>query len=200
MSKAYRIKISGIELNLHLDRSITLDIDLLPILGREAMLRLLLEQLKQAGFTEQPNGLWNMQKQLSEWVFDPATLKLEVRPLDVQKLDELEISVYDDWLDRDFLVRHHGDETVEMSEAQARGHEAIQQALDERIRRLTGEQQEISQRFFDEVLQARQLINSSLKEVYRQAVQEKARSLGNVVSVSEQEQGGELRIRLEVEG
>ena len=82
MSKAYRIRIAGVQLNLHLDRSIGLQVDLLPILGRERMLELFLEQLRQAGARELPDGRWQIASKLSDWIFDPKTLQVEVRPRD----------------------------------------------------------------------------------------------------------------------
>ncbi|MEZ0370051.1 MAG: hypothetical protein ACAI44_13270 [Candidatus Sericytochromatia bacterium] len=201
MSKAYRIRIAGVNVNLHLDRSITLNVDLLPILGRERMLELLTEELKKAGAVQQADGRWLIEKTLSEWNFDPQSLQLEVRPKSTEKLDAVEIQLYEEWLGRGFIRKHgEAEDTISIDKQEAERHERIQEALNQELERLSTQHEAQSKRFFDEVLQARQLINQSLKEVYRQAVQEKARSLGNVVSISEQEQGGEFRIRLEIQG
>ena len=105
MSKAYRIRIAGVEVNLHQDRSIVLNVDLLPILGRDRMTELFVQQLQQAGATQRADGRWLIDKPLSEWIFDPATLQLEVRPKDSEKQATVEVGVYEEWLGRGLIRR-----------------------------------------------------------------------------------------------
>lgn len=50
----------------------------------------------------------------------------------------------------------------------------------------------------DLAVQARKEVNSALKDVYREAVREKAASLGNVENVSESKEGNTYRIRIEI--
>lgn len=198
MSKMYRIRIAGVEVDLHLDRSIHLTVDLLPILGQEAMTGLLLKQLAAAGAREQ-DGKWLLTGQISDWIFDPATLKLEVRPHQRQQLQEVELAVFEESLSRSFLRQHGAQELIELDAAEIRANSELGEALAQELARQAGENDLASRRFFEDVRQARQLINQSLKQVYREAVAEKARSLGKIVSLSESESQGELRIRLEVQ-
>ena len=46
MSRAYRIKVAGMHMNLHEDQNVILDIDLLPILDKESMQEILANELK----------------------------------------------------------------------------------------------------------------------------------------------------------
>lgn len=205
MSKAYRLRIAGVQVQLHLDRSIALNVDLLPILAAGRMLTLLQEQLQQAGALQQADGRWRISKTLTDWLFDTATSKLEVRPRNQEQIKDIEIQVYDEWLGHSLrsaldALAAEGQGVIQLGQEELGQHSEIQELLNQGVNLRRQAQEELSQRFFGEVQQARQLINQSLKEVYRQALQEKARSLGNVVSMSEQEQGGEFRIRLEIQG
>jgi uncharacterized membrane protein len=47
-------------------------------------------------------------------------------------------------------------------------------------------------------IQAKKQVNSALKDVYRQAVKEKASALGNVENISESKDGNTYRIRIEI--
>lgn len=49
-----------------------------------------------------------------------------------------------------------------------------------------------------ETVAARQTLNGALKEVYREAIKEKADQLGNVTGVSESSEGGTWRLRVEI--
>jgi hypothetical protein len=47
-------------------------------------------------------------------------------------------------------------------------------------------------------IEARKDVNLALKEVYREAIREKAASIGNVENVSETKEGNTYRIRIEI--
>ncbi|MFZ2958273.1 MAG: hypothetical protein WA705_15395 [Candidatus Ozemobacteraceae bacterium] len=55
-----------------------------------------------------------------------------------------------------------------------------------------------SQRLVRETMNARRELNETLKDVYREAVKEKATSLGTVSSVDESSTGGSWRVRIEI--
>lgn len=156
---------------------LTMGFDLMNILAPERMVELLGEILKNAGW-EENDGKWLKDSPCGGfWTIDPAAHTVGI---DVTRLLEQEIA-----------VRSYGEAPPTEAAATA----AARLTIETHLQGLEEAEKELIVR---EAVRARQALAEVLKDVYRQALQEKAQSLGNVVSVTETSQDGTMRIRIEI--
>ncbi|NLI78288.1 MAG: hypothetical protein GX442_17865 [Candidatus Riflebacteria bacterium] len=158
---------------------------LMGILDPERMRELLAQVLGSQGWKEL-DGKWERTSpDLGLWRIDPATTTLEV---DISRRLPQTVSVSPDALshppDPEF-----GDPTPQDIRPE------IRRILEANI---AGLEEKTKDDLVADAVRARQALSEALRDVYRQALQEKARSLGNVVSVSESAQDGTMRIRIEI--
>lgn len=162
----------------------TLVFDLLEILPREQMLQLLKEKMLAENFEQTDEGL-----------------KMPIKPDEVQALFDLEnmsmnlkvplpqdVVVTINKTDQKDLASaiEHALEDGKVIESLSAGY-AADKALD------------ISEKNLKTLaLMAKRTVNKALKEVYREAIKEKAATIGNVVGVTEHKEGSTYRIRVEI--
>ncbi|WP_372365589.1 hypothetical protein [Candidatus Uabimicrobium sp. HlEnr_7] len=191
MSRAYRIKIAGMHMNLHEDQNVILDIDLLPILDTETMQEILAEELKKAGGSEVDGKIQIEPKKNIIYTIDPKQQKLEIDVRGLKK--DIDILVEEESLSRKIKNLAVGG-CIEID-----GESDMMEELSSRIGgQLQEAEKNILQVIVEESLGARQLVNKVLKEVYKEAVKQKANSMGNVTSLQESEENGEYRVRVEI--
>ncbi|RCK81651.1 MAG: hypothetical protein OZSIB_0785 [Candidatus Ozemobacter sibiricus] len=163
-----------------------LSFDLLGILEPERMTELLDQVLARRGWTRTPDGKWaRPSANQAIWQIDTGSrvLAIDISPQLAQDIaiDSSRLGIYDD----------SGPVKVSVEQLPATVRTSIEVALQHLE---TGEKD----RLVAEAMQARQALTAALQEVYREALQEKARAMGNIVSVSESTQDGTTRIRIEI--
>ncbi|BBM85769.1 hypothetical protein [Candidatus Uabimicrobium amorphum] len=192
MSRAYRIKVAGMHMNLHEDQNVILDIDLLPILDKESMQEILTNELKKVGGNEVDGKIHIEPKKNVVYKIDPQEQKLEIDVTNLKK--DLDIYVEEESLSRKIKTLAKGG-CIEID-----ADSDMMEELTERIGgRLEQAEKEILQVVVEESLAARQVLNKVLKEVYKEAVKKKANSMGNVTSIQECDEDGEYRVRVEIQ-
>ena len=192
MSRAYRIKVAGMHMNLHEDQNVILDIDLLPILDKESMQEILANELKKVEGNEVDGKIHIKPKKNVVYKIDPQEQKLEIDVTNLKK--DLDIYVEEESLSRKIKSLATGG-CIEID-----ADSDMMEELTDRIGgRLEQAEKEILQVIVEESLAARQLLNKVLKEVYKEAVKQKANSMGNVTSIQECDEDGEYRVRVEIQ-
>jgi len=157
--------------------------DLMQILALARMQELLTEALLRAGCSDTGAGLSVPCGVGQTAVIDVENLKIR-----------LEIAPPDDygiWTEEEYMGRVT---------------ERVQQALEkgEQLDNHLGAQAErevaavMALELRDLALAARKVLNSAIKEAYREAIKEKAAQIGNVSAISESSDGNITRIRIEV--
>lgn len=192
MSRAYRIKVAGMHMNLHEDQNVILDIDLLPILDQEAMQEILKNELLKIGGEEVEGKIVLEPKKNVIIKVDTKEQKLEVDVTNLKK--DLDIYVEEESLSRKIKNLAKGG-CIEIDAGSD-----VMEELSERIGgHLQQAEREILEVIVQESLEARQILNKVLKEVYKEAVTKKANSMGNVTSMQESDENGEYRVRVEIQ-
>lgn len=193
MSRSYRLRVAVTEIFVDEVKGLVLDIPLVPVLAPGRMSELLAEVLLGGGARHEGERL----------VIDrPSGVQLRIDPeagtveLGFDELQDREIEV---WVQEEELalarVPRRDGESMELEEA--RNLAWAGGAVESEVLRQRAEARRL---LLEESQEARLEINRALKDVYAQAVREKADQLGNVTSVSESEQDGTYRLRIELEG
>ncbi len=190
MSRSYQIKLP-LAMFLTSDQlarrgRLDMSFDLLGILTPERMKEILGEILTGRGWTQTPDGKWTCRSPDGAiWRIDPAshTLEVDVSPQLTQDIivDSSRLGIYDD----------SGPRNVSATNLPA----AVRTSIEAAVQSLEAGEKD---RLVREAMQARLALTEALQEVYREALQEKAKSIGNIVSVSESTQDGTTRIRIEI--
>lgn len=169
LSHSLRDKLGGFKINF----------PLLDILPHAEMLELVKKRLLDAGFTETADGLAMAVNDGQQAIFNPDSMEMKLS------------------------IALPGDQTV-------RVYEEILTQVEGRIRKAveTGGtvadefgnnlDQAMARQLTDLAILARNQVNAVLKEVYRDAIKEKAGQLGSVSNISESSEGNVYRIRVEI--
>ena len=194
MSRAYRLMIPLARLGATPEQGVVLDFELMPILEMERMRELCEQRFRERGARdgagEHAGKLILRRSNGVELVIDVAagTITVELGNID----HEVEV-----WIDEESLTvgqtRSARGDTIRMSDREL---EKIPEYVKEMVAREAKGMQRIA---LQQVNQARKELHEVLREVYRDAVKEKAQAMGNVTSVSESEHGDEYRIRIELD-
>ncbi len=191
MSKSYFIPVI---LKIHLTASdldkngkMRIRFDVLDILPPERMKEILADALKKKGWEPKDNVCELVAPNGVKIRIDPAALQLEV-DITTTIAKGLYVSIVSDMKTPIKEVELGKLETLGLASNES---EQVQ-------RQLGAMAHNISDNLIREMLKGKQLLNEVLKDVYRQAIAEKAKSLGNVTSVSESSEDGKLRIRVEI--
>jgi hypothetical protein len=148
--------------------------DFLQVLPAEKMQEILEKTLIAKGWVKTDSGLVKETPGKTRWIIDPEKQEITVDVSGtVQK--EVDVMVDSDYVDRQGYVEGRVKELMDQLDAQTR------------------------RRLIVEMAGARNELNRELKNVYREAIKEKASTLGNVTSVAESTEGGNYRIRLEIQ-
>lgn len=204
MSKAYQLKIP---LELVLSDSelsgnrIRISFELLRILAVERMRELLKKHL-----TGERNGIANPDGTIEVAIPGHARLiidpKAETVEIDVAGLlpGSIDARVYDILVPPDLKVEAGGRIQLPASLTKEQLDQLLpswagRNVIDQEAARL---RDEIRALLLKETVAARKALNGALKDVYRDAIKEKADQLGNVTGVSESSDGGTWRLRVEI--
>lgn len=163
--------------------SFSLSFELLEILPVEKMRQIIHQKLLEKGFVDSADGLVMPCKSGESAVFDVETMTVH---LQVQIPDGMIIRINDDYLQ---------DWRNDIKKAEETG-ELLSAELTERAAKTLGS--EAAKNLSELAMEARERINAALKETYREAIREKAGSLGSVSNVTESSDGSTYRIRIEV--
>jgi len=163
-----------------------LTFDLLEILPRDRMLQLVKDKMIEAGFEQTEQGLkMPIKPDEAQAIFDLETMTMNLKgPLpqevvmSVNQTDEKGLTAA--------IHRALEDGSTIATLAAGTGH-----AADEALN--------VAEKGLELMaLAAKRTVNKALKEVYREAIKEKAASIGNVVGVTENKEGSTYRIRVEI--
>ncbi|GAB4271550.1 MAG: hypothetical protein Kow0029_09360 [Candidatus Rifleibacteriota bacterium] len=163
----------------------TIAFTLLEILPPERMKELLRHKLLDKGFVETPEGMSMPLHQGRTAILDLETMTMKIT---VPMESEVTVKVEEEHLKR-FRDR--------LENALKNGTVLVDERLDSIIE---ANKSQTVKELKEIALSARKKVNAALKEVYREAVKEKAATLGNVESVSESRDGNTYRIRIEISG
>ena len=159
--------------------------DVLNILPPERMAELLSEVLRNSGWKE-ANGKWvKRSAELGIWTIDPVGRTIEI---DASGRLAQRISLNSVELSDQNIGQNTDPAAIKMSETTKVTIQSILQGLENSEKDL----------IVREAVRARQAVAETLKDVYRQALPEKAKGLGNIVSVNETSENGSMRIRIEL--
>ncbi|MDJ0851939.1 MAG: hypothetical protein QNK04_26505 [Myxococcota bacterium] len=192
MSRSYRLRIAVTDIFVDQVKGVVLDIPLVPVLDAGRMAELLTEVLVRRG-ARREDGLLVIDR--------PSGVQLRVDPdartveLGFDQLENREIEV---WVQEEelALARISKREGDQLDLEQARQLAWSGGAVESEIVRQRAEARRL---LLEESQEARLEINRALKDVYARAVRERADQLGNVTSLSESEQDGTYRLRIELE-
>lgn len=174
---------------------LTFKFDLVEITAPERMLELLKQALFAAGWQPEarPTAGGETQEILSKCEANGARLTADLQngtvEVDVsgQYRDGIEVDVYD----------HYDAMQVDaqITSPQQLDNLGITDMIRSQLNHINDR---MSENMMREALQAKLALNQALHQVYRDALKEKAASLGSIVSINESDQQGELRIRIEL--
>jgi len=170
---------------------------ILDILDRPRMRELIREVLVRMGWRDQ-DGI--LEKQLGSHLVGRIDLENLQAEVDVTALLEhpsfgpvvegaINLRMDTDWDGIVKAPKTEEDAKALSPEIQRRVREALEGAIDS---------PEAQAALLRGSLNLRRTINEALKDVYREALKEKAATLGNVTSVTESSEGGTYRLRLEI--
>lgn len=163
----------------------TLSFELMEILPLTQMQQILRDILIARGFVETEKGLAMPCEDDKSAVFDPVTMTMHLR---VPVPESMAVSVIDDrppeWVHR--IEEAIGSDQLLSPSLTLLAQQTLGQQAAHQLQQLA--------------LEAKSLINSALKETYREAIKEKAGKLGSVSNISETSDGAIYRIRIEISG
>ncbi len=184
MSRSYAIRIPiEVLLSENLRNRLAdfrLNFPLLDILPPERMQEMLKKRLIEAGFLEIEAGLVMPTPSGQTAIFDPATMEMR---LSIAVPETHNTRMYEEsinWMEE------------QIKRALAAGTVLEKAPGSELASRLAEQMAELA-------VKARAAVNAVLKDVYREAIREKAGQLGSVSNVSESSDGSTFRIRIEVD-
>lgn len=187
MSRSYSIRIpvevlipkgSGLG-----EGSFSMVFTMLEILAADRMRELLKQELADKGFVETPEGMAMPVEGAKKAVLDLETM---VMKLTVPLPDSCTIQVEEEYL-KQFQEK--------LQKSVENGSIMNDWNVSNKVERL---KDNAVQQLKNIAVEARKEVNSALKEVYREAIREKAASLGNVETISETKEGHTYRIRIEI--
>ena len=188
MSRAYRISIKeSVSRSTNVEDKFCFILQILAILPRESMASILEAELKGLGFEEcEEEGLWTKEEEGVVVIVDPKTF--EVR---VEAKEALEIELEEQgeaWGDEDY-----GDADTTTARARL-------------VRRLEGKadaveqakQKELTERLEKALPDIRKALERVANKVMSEGLKQKAATLGEIQDIDENEETGELSIRIKV--
>lgn len=190
MSKIYKIKIKGLNSNLiNEGEKLALPFDYLPILSNDKMKELIKNKALENGAKIKNDNIIFTEKDHT------LTINLIEKKflIELSKLPDLEIFVDTDNFNIDNNQELKIEDIDKIKDNDLKKH--INDSINGDI---NNNKAEIKNQVLKHGLNAQKKINSLLKDVYKDAIREKAQSLGNIVNISESDTNGEYRIRLEI--
>lgn len=189
MSRAYRIEVGeSLSRTLSSDDEVSTRIELLPVLPEESMRRILAQELEKRGFREK-NGKHVREGAGVVITVDAQSGEVTVRAEDSERIDlaAKETGVYaDDWGASQRQVEQ------QLSEKLREGLEEQAAAREKKLRKETTDR--LERELCDVLRELDQISNRTIGE----ALKVKAREMGDVKEIVEDERTGSLKIVLDV--
>lgn len=190
MSRAYRITVKeSVTRELRGSDEIATKLEVLEILPPEQMAGLLAEELKGRGFQEQDDGTFTRADGKTTVTVEPCTGEVTVRAEAGESVTleaKRDATGYDDFGPGEAGVRE-------------RVREQLKQDLEKKAERETERLQTQATRELERKLEELQPeLGAVVNKITREALKQKAQQLGTVKEVSEDEQTGNLTIKVEV--
>jgi hypothetical protein len=160
-----------------------MDFTLLEILSAERMKDILKENLIKKGFEETAEGMAMPLKEGQQAILDLDNMEMQVKVKMPEKCNVL--------VERMLLKDFQESIARASQEGNVMKNERVAQQMEIEKSRAVNVLKKIA-------LEAKKEVNLALKETYREAIKEKAASMGNVENVSESKDGNTYRIRIEV--
>ena len=193
MSQTYKVRVKQtIRDTVNVGREWRQKIDLLQLLPADRMGGLLALELEKDGWEKAQDGKVTKKHDQFDLEFDPVTRQLKIvyeQEQDIELDIDREIDVYD-YLDDESRANQEGHRKV-IREADAELKEESQLLEKEMLKELESTQDEMLQEI-DQVMQ------DKVEKAQIEALKEKARSLGDIQSISENIEAGEVTIRVKV--
>lgn len=192
MSRAYKIKLPADLTNLTINKNkVSLDINVLPILDKIRMAEILTNIIKKLGGQQENKEVVVKLENDIIYRIDPENLTLTIDFS--ESIKNVSVDVFEESLTEE-LKQKDNSEPIEITQSQLQNlNENTKKLIELQISNLD---KELEKDLVSESFKARQYINQLLKEVYKEAIQEKARSIGNINSITESEENGEYRVRM----
>ena len=190
MSRAYRITVrESTNREIKGSDEICTDLEILEILPPEQMAEILKKHLKEKGYTEQPDGTMVRQDGGATITVDPKTCEVSVKS-DVKEEIALE-------------ARREAFGYDDAGPSQRDIRERVQQQLKDDIEKKAAQETERLQGRATEALEKKLCelqpeLSEVVNKVTREALKTKAQQLGTVTEIAEDEQSGNLTIKIEV--
>lgn len=160
-----------------------MDFTLLEILSPERMKDILKSKLIEKGFDETSEGMAMSLKEGQQAILDLESMEMQVKVKMPEKCNVL--------VERMLLKDFQESIARASKEGNVMKNQRVAQQMEIAKKRAVNVLKEIA-------LKAKKEVNLALKETYREAIKEKAASMGNVENVSESKEGNTYRIRVEV--
>jgi hypothetical protein len=191
MSRAYRIRIAAsesIRRDISASDEICTELELIEILPPEQMADILRESLAQRGFEER-DGKMERTRDGTTVSIDPLTAEVTIR---VEASESVEVNRTKEIWTSD-----------PSAEGKEHAREKLKEALRKELERAIDPKEGVLQRKVSEELEAQlgdlsEELSRVSNEVTREALKQKANSLGAIKSLSEDPQAGTLTIKIEV--
>lgn len=193
MSRAYRVKIPLNLTNLEVNKNqVKMDINILAILDKKRMAEIMRKILTQLSDTEQ-NGETVKVKTESGIIYEIDLANMTLSIDFSEKMGTVSLDIYEESLNEQ-LKDLAKNETIHINEENIQNlNDHSKTLIDREISKLKTEAEKDT---VTESFKARQFINQVLKEVYKEAIKEKAQGMGNINSITEADENGEYRVRM----
>jgi hypothetical protein len=190
MSRAYRISVKESSTReIKGDDEICTQLEILEILPREQMGKLMTEELIKRGFEQQEDGTLVRTKGNVTVSIDPRCGEVIVK---VDVSEKLTIEVKDEGVGYD-------DVGPGQRELEQRIKEKLRAEIDKKAAKAGKELQgQATQELEERLKELQPELSEIVNKVTREALKQKAQQLGNVKEIHENEQSGELTIKVEV--
>lgn len=187
MSRAYRIRVSEtLERHIHIKDGVATTLDLLPVLAKERMGQLLLDELKRRGYTEKDGKAVRVDPDGVEVSIDPATGEVAIT------------------LKAESDIKLEADRTTTVAEERAGGAEdELRSRVKKELERSAEREEkaleaEVAAKLEKRLRDLQQELDQISSRVTGTALKERASSLGEIEEITEDPESGQLTIKVRV--
>jgi hypothetical protein len=192
MSRAYRVSVSGsVERIVHVDDGVCSSLELLPILPRERMSEHLAEELVRRGFTRDGN----VARRAME---DGITVEVELQTgtVTVRVESAVEIDVKGQ---RSGRIPGEAPKPTAVEATKKRLEAELQEELEKEVLRRTERgRREATAKLEGRLRDLKQELDGAVNRVTAQALKEKARQMGEIEEIIEDERSGGITIKVKL--
>ena len=193
MSQTYKVRVKQtLRDTVNVGREWRQKIDLLQLLPADRMGGLLALELQKDGWQKAQDGKVTKTHDQFDLEFDPVTRQLKIvyeQEKDVEMDVDREVNIYD-YADDESRANREGHRKV-IQEADGELQEEVQLLEKEMLTELESKQDQMLQ-------EIDQMMQDKVEKAQIEALKEKARALGDIQSISENTEAGEITIRVKV--